>query len=240
MDIATFITNYREAFGAQAPLPLLFAYSDTPLATTAKVGGCFFKQLDTARRGTPVSLNADNIGCGGGRFYTGFAPMGEHIPTFVSLKERYKQTPDMVLDYTRQLSIQEAPKAYLNFVRIDQAESFDGMEGLFFYATPDILSGLCAWAFYDCNEPDAVCTPFGSGCGTTIATAVRENRRQGYRTFIGLFDPSVRPYVGADELSFVIPASRFRTMYETMRSTCLFGTNAWSKVKARIEPDTAQ
>ena len=111
---------------------------------------------------------------------------------------------------------------------------------LFFYATPDILSGLCAWAFYDCNEPDAVCTPFGSGCGTTIATAVRENRRQGYRTFIGLFDPSVRPYVGADELGFVIPASRFRTMYETMRSTCLFGTNAWSKVKARIEPDTAQ
>ena len=98
MDIATFITNYREAFGAQAPLPLLFAYSDTPLTTTAKVGGCFFKQLDSARRGTPVSLNADNIGCGGGRFYTGFAPMGEHIPTFVSLKERYKQTPDMVLD----------------------------------------------------------------------------------------------------------------------------------------------
>lgn len=240
MDIATFITNYREAFGAQAPLPLLFAYSDTPLATTGKVGGCFFKQLNTARRGILVSLNADNIGCGGGRFYTGFAPMGEHIPTFVSLKERYKQTPDMVLDYTRQLSIEAAPKAYLNFVRIDQAESFDGMEGLFFYATPDILSGLCAWAFYDCNEPDAVCTPFGSGCGTTIATAVRENRRQGYRTFIGLFDPSVRPYVGADELSFVIPASRFRTMYETMRSTCLFGTNAWSKVKARIEPDTAQ
>lgn len=129
MDIATFITNYREAFGAQAPLPLLFAYSDTPLATTAKVGGCFFKQLDTARRGTPVSLNADNIGCGGGRFYTGFAPMGEHIPTFVSLKERYKQTPDMVLDYTRQLSIEAAPKAYLNFVRIDQAESFDGKIG---------------------------------------------------------------------------------------------------------------
>ena len=226
MDIATFITNYREAFGAQAPLPLLFAYSDTPLTTTAKVGGCFFKQLDSARRGTPVSLNADNI--------------GEHIPTFGSLKPRYNPTPDMVLDYTRQLSIQAAPKAYLNFVRIDQAESFDGMEGLFFYATPDILSGLCAWAFYDCNEPDAVCTPFGSGCGTTIATAVRENRRQGYRTFIGLFDPSVRPYVGADELGFVIPASRFRTMYETMRSTCLFGTNAWSKVKARIEPDTAQ
>ena len=87
---------------------------------------------------------------------------------------------------------------------------------------------------------DAVCVPFGSGCSAVVTQAVRENRRGGRSVFLALFDPSVRPYVGADELGFVIPASRFRTMYETMRSTCLFGTNAWSKVKARIEPDTAQ
>ena len=34
MDISTFITNYREAFGAHAPLPLLFRYDDTPIAET--------------------------------------------------------------------------------------------------------------------------------------------------------------------------------------------------------------
>ena len=108
-------------------------------------------------------------------------------------------------------------------------------EGLLFFATPDILSGLCAWAFYDNNDADAVTTLFGSGCSTVVATAVRENRLKGKRTFIGLFDPSARPYVGPDELSFVIPASRFTSMYDTMRQSCLFGTHAWNKVKTRIE-----
>ena len=37
-----------------------------------------------------VSLNADVIGCGGGKFYTGFTDMPERVPTFVSLKEKYK------------------------------------------------------------------------------------------------------------------------------------------------------
>ena len=46
MNVQEFIQNYREAFGSKAPLPLLFGYSDTPIATTSKIGGCFFKGLD--------------------------------------------------------------------------------------------------------------------------------------------------------------------------------------------------
>ena len=235
MNISTFIANYREAFGTQAPLPLLFRYDNTPAGKTEKINGCFFKCLNDVRQGKPASLNADNIGCGGGKFYTGFAPMNEYIPNFVSQKEHYKQTPGMVTDYIHELDVQRADKSYLNFIRLDQASSFESMEGLLFFATPDILSGLCAWAFYDNNDADAVTTLFGSGCSTIITTAVRENRLKGKRTFIGLFDPSVRPYVGSNELSFVIPASRFASMYDTMRQSCLFGTHAWEKVKARIE-----
>ena len=44
-----------------------------------------------------ILLFAETIGCGGGKFYTGFTEMPEHVPTFVSLKERYKQTPQMVI-----------------------------------------------------------------------------------------------------------------------------------------------
>ncbi len=94
MDVSTFIRNYREAFGPQCPLPILFSYSDTPLADTETVGGCFFKTLQRVREGVSVSLCADNIGCGGGKFYTGFAPMPERVPGFVSRQERYKQTPE--------------------------------------------------------------------------------------------------------------------------------------------------
>ena len=61
----------------------------------------------------------------------------------------------MVVDYIDGLGMKRADKKYLNFVRIDKAESFDDYEGVLFYATPDMLSGLCGWAFFDRNEPDA-------------------------------------------------------------------------------------
>ena len=235
MTIEEFILCYREAFGSKAQLPLLFGYSDTPVAQTEKIGGCFFKGLQMAREGQPVSLSADVIGCGGGKLYTGFADMPEHVPGFVSLKEKYKQTPEMVVDYVKSLEIKRATKPYLNFVRIDRAESWEGVEGLMFYATPDVLSGLCGWAFFDNNEPDAVVSQFGSGCSTVVTMTVVENAKQGHRCFIGLFDPSVRPWIGKNELSFTIPFCRFMTMMETMKSCFLFDSHAWEKIKQRLE-----
>ena len=72
MEVKVFIDNYREAFGEKTELPIVFWYSDTPLADTEKINGCFFKGLKTVREGNPISLNAEVIGCGGGKFYTGF------------------------------------------------------------------------------------------------------------------------------------------------------------------------
>ena len=235
MDIKEFLLNYRQAFGSKASLPLLFGYSDKPIANTEKIGGCFFKGLQAARDGQPVSLSADVIGCGGGKLYTGFSDMPERVPGFVSLKEKYKKTPEMVVDYVNGLGMNRAEKPYLNFIRIDKAESFEGIEGIFFYATPDMLSGLCGWAFFDINEPDAVVSRFGSGCSTVVSMTVVENARQGHRCFIGLLDPSVRPWVGKDELSFTIPFSRFTQMMETMKDCFLFDSHAWQKMKARLE-----
>lgn len=235
MDIKEFLLNYRQAFGSKASLPLLFGYSDKPIANTEKIGGCFFKGLQAARDGQPVSLSADVIGCGGGKLYTGFSDIPERVPGFVSLKEKYKKTPEMVVDYVNGLGMNRAEKPYLNFIRIDKAESFEGIEGIFFYATPDMLSGLCGWAFFDINEPDAVVSRFGSGCSTVVSMAVVENARQGHRCFIGLLDPSVRPWVGKDELSFTIPFSRFTQMMETMKDCFLFDSHAWQKMKARLE-----
>ena len=234
MELKEFIQNYREAFGQGAQLPLLFGYSDTPAADTTKIGGCFFKGLQAAREGTPVALSAEVIGCGGGKLYTGFSDMPERVPKFVSLTEKYKRTPEMVADYVKSLEMPHATKPYLNFVRIDKAESLEGFEGVIFYATPDVLSGLCGWAFFDTNEPDAVVARFGSGCSTVVSMTVVENARGGHRCFLGLFDPSVRPWVGKDELSFTIPMSRFTVMMDTMRDCFLFDSHAWQRIKERL------
>ena len=56
MDIHTFMTNYREAFGERAELPIAFWYSDKQESETDKIGGCFFKGLQQVREGkTTVS-----------------------------------------------------------------------------------------------------------------------------------------------------------------------------------------
>ena len=83
MDINVFLNNYREAFGEKVNLPIVFD----------KIGGCLFKCMKDVRDGQTVTLSVENIGCGGGKFYTGFTEMPERIPRFVSLKEKYKQTP---------------------------------------------------------------------------------------------------------------------------------------------------
>lgn len=234
MEIQTFINNYREAFGEKAELPIVFWYSDDNIGNTEKIGGCFFKGLKEVREGKVISLNEEVIGCGGGKFYSGFTDMPERVPVFVSQKEKYKKTPQMVCEFIKELGVPQAPQKYLHFARIDRVESFDGLEGVLFLATPDILSGLTTWTWFDNNAADGVTTAFGSGCCAVVTQTVIENRKNGRRTFLGFFDPSVRPWFEADKLSFTIPMSRFKEMYDTMRLSCLFDTHAWGKIRARI------
>ena len=234
MEISKFIENFREAFGEKQVLPIAIWYSIEPISETTKVGGCYFKHLSEIRNGAVITLNEGNIGCGGGKFYSGYSEMPEHIPTFVSAKEHYKQTPELVIDMVGKLGVQRKDGKYLNFSRIDNLSSFDGVEALLFLATADVLSGLAAWAFYDRNESDTVSSLFGSGCSAVVTQGINENSKGGYRSFIGFLDPSVRPYVESNEVSFIIPMSRFRVMYDTMRHSCLFDANAWSKVLERI------
>lgn len=234
MEVQVFIDNYMEAFGAEAELPVIFWYSAERLYPVEKIGGCFFRILYDVRDGRPASLGRDNIGCGGGKLYTGFSDMPLHVPDFVSFKERYKKTPEMVVEFVRRIGMPRMDGLYLHLARIDCIDSFEGKDGLIFIVPPDILSGLATWAFYDSNDPDAVVSSFGSGCSTVISQPFVENRRNGTRCFIGLFDPSVRPHFAPDELSFSIPLSRLRQMYHTMRESCLFGTHAWDKVRERI------
>lgn len=234
-DISTFIQDFHEAFGEKVTLPILFYYSDTPVSFPEKTNGCMFKLLVKVKEGQDVTLSADTVTCGGGKHYAGFATLPERVYTFVSEKERYKQTPQDVKEYVERLDVKLTDRKYLNFVRIDRAASFDGMEGLLFFTAPDMLSGLATWAYFDNNAEDAVSAPFGAGCASVISHAVRENHLGGRRTFIGFFDPSVRPYVEANELSFVIPACRFAEMLRTMRECCLFNTPAWAKVRQRMQ-----
>lgn len=236
MDKEYFIESFKSAFG-NIELPLAIWYSDEPAGKLEKSRGCFMKDLKPARSGETVSFNLETISCPGGKVYSGFMEMPSFLPGFVSQKECYKETPEQVVDFVEGLEVADQTGKYLNFVTIDRIENFEGLEGLLFFGTPDILTGLVSWAHYDNCSPDAVSLPFGSGCSTVVAHTTRENRNNGQRTFLGMFDPSVRPHIESNLLSFTIPMSRFRKMYHTFNESCLKGTHAWHKVKERIELD---
>ena len=238
MKVKTFIENLKEAFGIATGLPVAFWYSDTPISDhTEKINGCFFKEFDKLKNGESISLTNERIGCMGGKFYTGLGEMNEKIATFVSLKEKYKKTPEMVTNIIKRMEVPMANKKFLNICPIDRLDSFDGILGIIFFATPDVLSGLTSWAFFDNNSDDAVTTKFGSGCSAIFTETTVENSKNGKRTFIGLFDPSVRRYIDPTLLSFAIPMSRFKEMYYTMRESCLFDTPAWGKIRNRINSE---
>lgn len=238
MDAKEFIENFKIAFGEKAQMPIAFSFSDEPFSKVRSGLRCTVGAFSLARKGRDVTLADDFVGCGGGQMYLGRARMTDRVAGFVSQVEHYKQTPQMVRDAVTAIGIVPAKGRYFNLRRVDHLDSWEGIEGLLFLASPDMLSGLTAWAFYDRGEEDAVSLRFGAGCTQALSYAIAENALpDGYRCFVGMTDISARPLVHADELSFVIPACRMWSMLATMRDSCLFNGKAWARIKKRMEGD---
>ena len=233
MDVKEFINRYQEAFGEAAPLPIALGYSNQPASEVRKVPKCMIGAISKVRNGESLTLCEENVLCGGGGLYTAFREMPDRVPTFVSEIEHYKKSKEMVMDYVDSLDIHISEKPFLNFVRIDKLEDWDNAEAVLFFATPDMLSGLCTWAYYDNNASDAVTTLFASGCASVVTFAVNENRKNGKRCFLGMLDPSARPLVPENELTLTIPMSRFKEMLKTMNDSALF-QKAFSILKKRM------
>lgn len=234
MNPQEFAKLFTEYFGERALLPMCLIYSEKPLGTINDVSGCMFKQFHHVFNGETVTFSDEKFTCGGGKLYCGLGPTPERVYGFVSQIEKYKSTPDVAKASISMIDAKLSVKPYLNFIRVDKLENFENVEGLLFFATPDILSGLFTWANYDIDDINAVQCPWGSGCSTTITSIVNENRANGKHCFIGMLDVSARPFFKPDILSFAIPMSRFAEMQNTLSQCCVSGAPTWLKVKKRI------
>ncbi len=233
IEVKQLITDLRHAFGGKMKLPIAVWYSDEPAGEEVVLPHCMFECLPMVEAGQVVSFSKDKLHCGGGRVYSGFLPLNPGIPKFVSNVEHYKQTPEMVKQYVEGLDIKIQEKPYFNFARLDRMESLDSIEGLVFFGNADIISGLVAWAFYDSNEADAVSCQFASGCCSMISFITTENRKHGHRTFLGMYDLSVRKFLNPDEQAFAIPLCRLKEMVGTLHECALFKSPAWTTVRER-------
>ena len=75
-------------------------------------------------------------------------------------------------------------------------------------------------------------TKFGSGCSSIVTQATLENRKGGKRTFIGFFDPSVRPYFEAEKLSYTRPMSRGACLLRMLGDR---SGKEWAPNKAKVQ-----
>ncbi len=231
-----------------ASLPIVFFYADDvdpeTLPKPAAGHRCIICDLARARKGKTLSFNFQNIGCGGGRRYTGFAET--QMPDFEYFLscgipgklegERYKKSPDLVREHLKHQAAFKAPAAYIVFKRWDRLAPGDEPLAVIFFAVPDVLSGLFTLANFDEGDPFGVITPFGAGCAAIVDYPYRELQSARPRAVLGMFDVSARPCVPAGELSFAVPWTKFLRMAGNMEESFLI-TRSWKAVSRRIKKE---
>jgi uncharacterized protein (DUF169 family) len=228
-----------------AELPITFYYSDTgeqaELVRPGSLARCLICALVEVRNGRSFSFNADSIGCFGGRRYLGFVErLRPDFEYFLSCGipgrmegERYKKSPELVREIMKSWPSFKAPSPFVVFKRWDNLSKEDDPEVVILFSQPDVLAGLFTLANFDDSQPEGVITPMGSGCSSIVSYPYLEKDSPHPRAIIGMFDPSARPYVPKDTLSFSVPMKRFVTMIGNMEESFLI-TDTWKRLQKRI------
>ena len=240
-----FLEKWKKYF-RNADLPFALSYSDDEKYAEhlRPVSGhvCMIGQLAVVRKGQTLSFTQDTLGCFGGVRYSGFpSEFRPEFRYFLSCGipgqlegERYKKTPELVEQYVKETPVPPAEGKYLVFKRWDQLEKDDDPQVVVFFAAPSVLSGLFTLANFSSHDPQAVITPFCSGCGSIISYPLAERDSENPRAVIGMFDVSARPFVKPGILSFAAPMKKFVQMIEDMDESFLI-TDSWKKVSRHLD-----
>jgi len=246
MEIKAKFTKLWGKYFNDAELPVTFYYRDNAeqaeLAQPGTISRCVIGAIAEVRKGRSFALNANSVGCFGGRKYLGFTErIRPDFAYFLSCGipgkmegERYKKSPELVQKIVKNWPNFKAPAPFIVFKRWDNLTQADEPEVIIFFVPPDVLAGLFTLANYDLSEPNGVFTPMGSGCSSIVSYPYLEKDSQHPRAVIGMFDPSARPFMPEDILSFSLPMKRFAAMVENMEASFLI-TDTWRTLQQRIK-----
>jgi uncharacterized protein (DUF169 family) len=243
-----FMERWKDFFPG-ADLPLVFFYTNdegrgehvnTPSGRT-----CFIAQLMKARNGEVLQFSKDSIVCSGGKRYLGFSDaLMPGFEYFLSCGipgklegERYKKSPEIVKELVKITPHFSAPAKTIVFKRWDRLEQPDTPEVAIFFVRSDELAGLFGLANYEWSDPNGVFAPMSAGCGSIVQYPYLESLSSRPRGVIGMFDPSARPHIEPERLSFAVPMSLMTTMINNMEESFLI-TPTWTVIQKRmISPD---
>ena len=230
----------RELIGLRHE-PLAFFYSDqepTGFTPPVRDSGCLVAVLRRARQGETVYFDAETTGCQGGTYYLGFREARPEIAHFVTTGipgkmegERYKASPEVFRAHVAAHPVAPAPARYAVFTPVATLQETQEPAVIICFAGPDELSGL-GWLAGFARSDDVLIAPFGAGCGTIVAYPLAEAQRDLPRAVLGMFDPSARPYLAPDELSFAVPVGLWREMLGHAEESFLT-RSSWGKIRQR-------
>jgi uncharacterized protein (DUF169 family) len=202
---------------------------------------CLVCNLNKVRKGESGVFGKKHINCGAGRWYAGLTEeVSSDFNYYLSCGskgvegERYKRDPETVNLMLDSFPHFNKKDHWLVFKRWDKLTEEDDPEVVVFFANPNVLSGLFMLANYDFVGNAGVISPFSSGCGSITLYPYFEKDKDKPRSVIGMFDPSARPCVGDNELTFATPYNRLLTLMDYMEESFLI-TNIWEHMKKRIK-----
>jgi len=121
-----FMERWRKYF-LKADLPIAFYYTDDPgqipLFKSTEGHHCFIDDLAAIRQGQAWCFNTKSVACFGGKRYLGFTQnLMPNFEYFLSCGipgklegERYKKTPELVLEYVKAHPVISAPAKFIVF-----------------------------------------------------------------------------------------------------------------------------
>lgn len=241
-----FVRLWKRYFpSAELPIVFYLAEGDGTVerATPPRDWRCIVCDLARVRRGKSLAFDESSIACPGARYYMGYTR--ERRPEFryflscgipgVVEGERYKRSPEIVDEMDRKAEYLSAEGRHYIFKRWDLLAENEDPEVIIFFAGPEEISGLFTLANFDQSDPNGgVIAPFGSGCSSVIHYPLLEQRKERPRAILGMFDPSARPCVPLNILTFAVPMGKFMQMIECMEESFLI-TATWERMRRRIE-----
>jgi uncharacterized protein (DUF169 family) len=238
-----FLELWEKYFG-NAELPIIFYYTDgtggAEWAEKPKGRSCMICELAKVRNGKSLVYNAERVMCGGAKRYFGYTEkMRPGFEYFLSCGnnrmegERYLRSPELVREFMKNQQTLPGAGRNIVFKRWDNMDESDSPDVVIFFAAPDVLSGLFTLANFDQSEPNGTFTPFAAGCGSIVYYPYLESKSERLRAVIGLFDPSARPCVPENVLTFAVPYKRFEKMISYMEESFLI-TETWSVIRKRV------
>ncbi|MHC1686307.1 MAG: DUF169 domain-containing protein [Methanothrix sp.] len=252
MDLALrdrFTALWHKYFpGAELPVTLEFRKESGDLQKVQPPDGwcCLICQINRVRSGISLVFDSHSIACPGGLMYAGYSH--ERPPDFryflshgkpgVVEGERFKQTPEVVDAWEKNIPEISSDGKNLHFTRWDNLTEIDNPDAVIFFARPEVMSGLFTLANFDQSDPLGVICPMGAGCSSIILYPWVEQQKDEPKVVLGMFDPSARPCVPLDVLTMTFPMKKFAKVIGYMEESFL-GTKEWAMVQKKIERSAA-